>query len=173
MVEHGDLLFDLRHLKFSVCLRALHFRLTILSIFRHISFLLTHPGVFRLKSIGKDVKEMITLDQTGFSQRIDRILRPLGITRNMRAYSFLVEALTLIYEDEDRLNAVQKEIYMPIAENYDCSWKAIQSAIRRAVQASLLVNPTRLQEIAGYPLTGCPSAVQFLEMLYNALVRDV
>ena len=27
--------------------------------------------------------------------------------------------------------------------------------------------------VAGYPLTGCPSAVQFIEMLYNALVRAV
>nr|DAG72252.1 MAG TPA: hypothetical protein [Caudoviricetes sp.] len=28
-----------------------------------------------------------------------------------------------------------------------------------------------VQRLAGYPLTGTPSAVQFLEMLYNALVR--
>ena len=32
-------------------------------------------------------------------------------------------------------------------------------------------NPEYVQQLAGYPLTGCPSAVQFIEMLYNALVR--
>lgn len=34
-----------------------------------------------------------------------------------------------------------------------------------------LTNPEYVQQLAGYPLTGCPSAVQFIEMLYNALVR--
>ena len=32
-------------------------------------------------------------------------------------------------------------------------------------------DPAYVQQLAGYPLTGCPSAVQFLEMLYNAVVR--
>lgn len=31
--------------------------------------------------------------------------------------------------------------------------------------------PHHAAQLAGYPLTGVPSAVQFLEMLYNALVR--
>ena len=36
-----------------------------------------------------------------------------------------------------------------------------------------LTNPEYVQQLAGYPLTGAPSAVQFIEMLYNALVRAV
>ena len=31
----------------------------------------------------------------------------------------------------------------------------------------------QVQRLAGYPLTGCPSAVQFLELLYNGMVRGV
>ena len=33
------------------------------------------------------------------------------------------------------------------------------------------VNPDAVRVMAVYPLTGCPSAVQFLEMVYNAVVR--
>ena len=43
--------------------------------------------------------------------------------------------------------------------------------VRRAAKTAWAVNPERVQQLAGYPLTGCPSAVQFLEMLYNAVVR--
>ena len=105
--------------------------------------------------------------------QVDGVLRPLGITRNMRAYRTLSEALRLIYEQEDRLEAVQKEIYEPLADRHCCDWTAIQSMIRRAAQTAWATNPTQVQRLAGYPLTGCPSAVQFLELLYNGMVRGV
>ena len=56
---------------------------------------------------------MVTSD---LSARINDVLRYVGITRNMNAYMILSQALTLIAEDEDRLRAVEKEIYTPIAD---------------------------------------------------------
>ena len=52
--------------------------------------------------------KMVTSD---LSARINDVLRYVGITRNMNAYMILSQALTLIAEDEDRLRAVEKEIY--------------------------------------------------------------
>lgn len=69
------------------------------------------------------------------------------------------------------LEAVQKEIYEPIAETQHYKWKAIQGVVRRAAKLAWEVNPDAVRVMAVYPLTGCPSAVQFLEMLYNAVVR--
>lgn len=103
--------------------------------------------------------------------QLDQILRPLGITRNSKNYRVLCECVALICEQEDRLEAVQKEIYTPIAEQRRCKWSAIQSAVRRAAEKAWALNPEGVQQLAGYPLTGAPSAVQFLEMLYNAVVR--
>ena len=114
---------------------------------------------------------MTTTETTDFALRVADILRPLGITRNMRAYRILRDALARIYEQEDRLEAVQKEVYEPLSEQYHCYWTVIQSTIRRAAQTAWHTNPSRVQELAGYPLDGCPSAVQFLEMLYNDLAR--
>ncbi len=105
------------------------------------------------------------------STQINDLLRPMGITRNMSAYSILQQCIELTCEQEDRLRAVEKEIYTPIAEQRNCEPKAIQSAIRRAAKSAWLTNPDYVQQLAGYPLTGCPSAVQFVEMLYNAVVR--
>lgn len=105
------------------------------------------------------------------SVQIDKVLRPMGITRNMKAYRVLCQAIELACEQEDRLEAVEKEIYTPIAEPRHCEWTAIQSAIRRAAKVAWLTNPEYVQTLAGYPLSGCPSAVQFLEMVYNAVAR--
>ena len=111
---------------------------------------------------------MITTD---LSAQINDLLRPMGITRSMIAHSILCQCLELICEQEDRLQAVEKDIYTPIADRKQCDTKAIQSTIRRAAKVAWATNPAYVQQLAGYPLTGTPSAVQFLEMLYNALVR--
>lgn len=106
------------------------------------------------------------------SRRIADTLRPLGITRNMKAYGILTGCLLRVLEREERLEAVQKEIYEPLALEKGYDWSAVQSTVRRAAQTAWTTNPTLLQQMAGYPLTGCPAAVQFLEMLYNHVVRS-
>lgn len=109
---------------------------------------------------------------TTYSQQISEVLRPLGITRNLRSYQLLCECLERILEQEDRLGAVQKEIYEPIAEARHCDWTGIQSAVRRAAQTAWHTSPDTVRRMAGYPLDGCPTAVAFLEMLYNTIVRQ-
>ena len=57
---------------------------------------------------------------TESSAQINDLLRPMGITRNMSAYSTLQQCLELICEQEDRLQAVEKDIYTPIADRKQC-----------------------------------------------------
>lgn len=68
-------------------------------------------------------------DSSTLSLRVAQTLRPLGIIRSMRSYSILADCLQLIWEQEDRLEAVQKEIYEPVAEKHCSDWTAIQSTI--------------------------------------------
>lgn len=117
--------------------------------------------------MGMDVK-MVT---SNLSAHINDVLRYVGITRNMNAYIILSQALTLIAEDEDRLRAVEKELYTPIADKKMYEPKAVQSTIRRASKVAWDLCPDRVQELAGYPLNGRPSAVTMLELLYNGVAR--
>ena len=106
------------------------------------------------------------------SVQIGKVLRPLGLTRSSKSRRMLCECIERICEQEDRLEAVQKEIYMPVSEKHHCQWSAVQSSVRRSAKIAWETNPERVQELAGYPLDGVPSAVQFLEMVYNAVVRE-
>ena len=75
------------------------------------------------------------------STQVNDLLRPMGITRNLSAYSILCQCLELVCEQEDRLQAVEKDIYTPIADRRRCEPKAIQSAVRRAAKGAWLTNP--------------------------------
>ena len=48
------------------------------------------------------------------STQVNDLLRPMGITRNLSAYSILCQCLELVCEQEDRLQAVEKDIYTPM-----------------------------------------------------------
>ncbi len=77
---------------------------------------------------------MVTSD---LSARINDVLRYVGITRNMNAYMILSQALTLIAEDEDRLRAVEKEIYTPIADKTLRGPRAVQSTVPPGIQGRM------------------------------------
>ena len=114
----------------------------------------------------------MTINKNDILIHLDQILRPMGITRNLRSYQLICDCILRIFEQEDRLGAVQKEIYMPIAAAHHCDWTGIQSAIRRAAQTAWHNCPDTVRRMAGYPLDGAPSAVQFLELLYNTIARN-
>lgn len=104
---------------------------------------------------------------------IDGLLRPLGITRNQKCYPALVLCLQIIFSQPDHLQALQKEVYMPVSEMTGLTWKSVENVIRRASALAWQTNPERVQELAGYPLTRRPTPGALLEMLDHALVQGL
>ena len=100
--------------------------------------------------------------------QFDHLLRPLGIIRTKNDYYTLRQCMTLICTRPDRLRALQKEVYLPVAEASGHAWRAAESAVRRTAKLAWETNPEKVQVLAGYPLDHRPTAGQFLEMLYNA-----
>ena len=99
--------------------------------------------------------------------QFDHLLRPLGIIRTKNDYYTLRQCMTLICTRPDRLRALQKEVYLPVAEASGHAWRAVESAVRRTAKLVWKTDPEKLQVLAGYPLDYRPTAGQFLEMLYN------
>ena len=154
-----------------ICDTFRHFT-TYLDVFRLFWHILRYI-YFELDKTGSNIcnKAGVKMVTSDLSARINDVLRYVGITRNMNAYIILSQALTLIAEDEDRLRAVKKEIYTPIADKNPYGPIAVQSTIRRASKVAWDLCPDRVQELAGYPLNGRPSAVTMLELLYNGVAR--
>lgn len=102
---------------------------------------------------------------------VETILRPLGINRSMRSFKLVAYAIELALENEDRLQAVTKDIYYVTAEHFGCKWKTVEKSIHRAAERAWLCNPKLLTAMAGYPLNGPPTASEFIEFVFNTVQR--
>ena len=102
---------------------------------------------------------------------IQSILRSHGIGRNYRGYQRTAQAISIALEDESHLTAVTKEIYCRTAQESECRWTAVERNIRTVVQRAWKVNPQRLMQMAGYPMTEPPTASEFIEIVSNYILR--
>lgn len=98
-------------------------------------------------------------------------LQALGVTANYKGYKQLALAVQLALQQEERLNHVTKELYWAVAGRLGCGRFSIERNIRTAAHIAWQTNPSRLQELAGYPLYAAPSASQFISILVVYLLR--
>ena len=98
-------------------------------------------------------------------------LQALGITRNYRGCIRAITAIELAMENEDRLEAVTKEIYREVAKRCGCNWSAVERNIRTVVQRAWRINRPLLIRMAGYPLEVPPTASEFIAIVANYIQR--
>ena len=103
---------------------------------------------------------------------IQETLRLFGITRCYKGFLHTAYAIQLAVENENRLEAVTKEIYMETAEHFECNWTAVERNIRTAVSRAWPVNPDLLCQMAGYPLESEPTSSQFIEIISSYIIRS-
>ena len=104
--------------------------------------------------------------------RIQEILRSFGITPRYKGYKHITYAIYLAVTENDRLEAVTKEIYMETAAHFGCSWTAVERNIRTSVARAWKINPRLLSQMAGYPLAVSPTASEFIEIVSSYLIRS-
>ena len=104
--------------------------------------------------------------------KIEEILRALGITRKYEGYLSTRRAVQLALEDEDRLDAITKRIYLTIAQETQCKWTAVERNLRTASHRAWKINPDLLVSMAGYPLSGPPTVSDFIVMLVSSIQRS-
>ncbi len=103
---------------------------------------------------------------------VQDILRSFGITRCYKGFKHTEYAICLAIQDESRLEAITKEIYMETAEHFECNWTAVERNIRTAVSHAWSVNPDLLCQMAGYPLESEPTSSQFIEIISSYIIRS-
>lgn len=105
-------------------------------------------------------------------RRVSDSLRRLGILRTYRGYQAVMDSVRLVLEDEARLNLVTKGVYMEAAAGCGRRWGAVERNIRTVVRRAWETNPACLEELAGYPMDGPPTASEFIDILATDAMRN-
>lgn len=95
---------------------------------------------------------------------ISAMLNKLGLHRRYKGYHRLAYAVYLVLENENRLEAVVKEVYMPVAEKFHCSWGAVERSLRVAGDHLWIDNHDALCEITGIKLRHPPTPADLLDI---------
>lgn len=101
--------------------------------------------------------------------RITVVLRQLGVYRNYKGYNRLMYALYLVSENESRLEAVVKEVYMPVAEKCHCTWGAVERCLRETIYRVWIANYNELCEISAVKLSRPPTPAELLDIISSYL----
>ena len=99
-------------------------------------------------------------------------LRSLGVSRKYHGFRLTVMAIELVLDNEDRLEAVTKEIYWEIANLCGCNRNSVERNIRTVVQRVWRINPSLLIQMAGYPMDSPPTVSEFIEVVSNYIRRS-
>ncbi len=105
--------------------------------------------------------------------RISIIVHKLGLYRNYKGYKRLVYAVYLVLENERRLEAVVKEVYMPVAEKYRCSWYAVERCLRESINRIWITNYDKLCEVANAQLRKPPTPAELLDILAVYMTGEI
>lgn len=105
--------------------------------------------------------------------QISIVLRQLGIYRNYKGYNRLAYAIYLVIENESRLEAVVKEVYMPVAEKYHCTWGAVERCLRGIIYRIWITNYDKLCEVADDRLKKPPTPAELLDIFAMHLTLTV
>lgn len=68
---------------------------------------------------------------------IERMLRRLGVPAHIKGYGYLVEAISLMYEDDTYKSAITKRLYPDIAKKNNTTASRVERAIRHAVEIGM------------------------------------
>ena len=103
---------------------------------------------------------------------IQETLRLFGITRCYKGFLHTAYAIQLAVENENRLEAVTKEIYMETAFHFNCTWTAVERNIRTVNGIVWEQNRLYLEKLAGRELPYKPSNAQLLAILSYSLLSQ-
>ncbi len=69
-------------------------------------------------------------------REITSIIQAVGIPANIKGYRYIRTAIRLVVEDVDLMEAVTKELYPAVADEYDTTATRVERAIRHAIEVA-------------------------------------
>ncbi|REB10069.1 sporulation transcription factor Spo0A [Sporosarcina sp. BI001-red] len=84
----------------------------------------------------QSVKAEEGVSQKVLDTAITTTIKEIGVPAHIKGYSYLREAIQMVYNDNDLLGAVTKILYPDIAEKYKTTPSRVERAIRHAIEVA-------------------------------------
>lgn len=98
------------------------------------------------------------------------LLGMFGIAGDSLGALQFVRAMEILEASPAEIHAVRKGIYMVIADEYGCTWQAIESNLRRLIDRVWAKDSLQLAALAGHELPRKPTVAQFLQICSQHLL---
>lgn len=104
---------------------------------------------------------------------VTSVIREVGIPAHIRGYSYLRDAILMVIEDMDLINAVTKSLYPSIAQKYRTTPSRVERAIRHAIEVAWnRGNLEAIEQMFGYTVNrdkGKPTNAEFIAMVADRM----
>lgn len=96
---------------------------------------------FSLESLENRLKDILLTKKEydknkDMEKNISRILHNLGVPSHIKGYAYIRDSIKIMYQSEDMIGGITKEIYPEIAKKYDSTVSRVERAIRHAIEIS-------------------------------------
>ena len=100
----------------------------------------------RILELMNDRTSNRVMDTNSVELKVSDLLHNLGIPSHVRGYKYIREGIMLLYESDNLVNLVTKDIYPEIAEKYETTSSRVERAIRHAIEISWLRGDLKLMD---------------------------
>lgn len=128
----------------------------------------------RLKMIGETPKHTVIIQEDDTEDVVTDMLHEIGVPAHIKGYRFLRDAILMVIEDPELINAVTKELYPNIAAKNDTTASRVERAIRHAIEVAW--DRGDLDVLDSYfgstihSLRGKPTNSEFIAMLSDKVI---
>lgn len=105
--------------------------------------------------------------------RVTKIMHEVAIPAHIKGYQYLREAIMLVIDDVDLLNAITKQLYPTVAKKFGTTHSRVERAIRHAIEVAWdRGDPEVLSSYFGYTIhtnRGKPTNSEFIAMISDRI----
>ncbi len=113
------------------------------------------------------------LDQRQLDSTITSIIKEIGVPAHIKGYSYLREAIQMVYYDIELLGSVTKILYPEIAKKFGTTSSRVERAIRHAIEVAWNRGSyENISEIFGYTvhhMKSKPTNSEFIAMIADKI----
>lgn len=117
------------------------------------------------------------MDQRQLDTTITAIIKEIGVPAHIKGYSYLREAIQMVYYDIELLGSVTKILYPEIAKKFDTTPSRVERAIRHAIEVAWNRGSFEaISEMFGYTvhhMKSKPTNSEFIAMIADKIRIEV